>query len=153
MEIEVSGIDHIYLAVRDLAHSQRFYDPAMRVLGFRKAVRPLAGGDLHVHYFNRAFQISLRPASPDAPNHDPYAPGLHHLCLRVADHAAVDTIARELAACGIAATPPRLYPQYTDDYYATFFDDPDGLRLEVVNHLPSRQAAAANWADFPKIDA
>ena len=50
MVIEVSAIDHVYIAVRDLERSQRFYDRLMSLLDFRKVARPLAGGDLHVHY-------------------------------------------------------------------------------------------------------
>jgi hypothetical protein len=36
MSIEIIGIDHIYIAVSDLARSERVYDCIMRVLGFRK---------------------------------------------------------------------------------------------------------------------
>lgn len=37
---------------------------------------------------------------------------------------------------GIDATPARLFPEYAPDYTATFFSDPDGIRVEVIN-LPS----------------
>lgn len=141
----VSGIDHLYVTVSNLDRAQAYYDRAMRALGFKKRSRPLAGGDLHVHYFNRVLQFTLRPAHTGSTAHDPYAPGLHHVCFRVADRAAVDEIARALQAAGIHATPPREYPQYHDDYYATFFTDPDGIRLEIVNHLDMRKRIAAEW--------
>ena len=32
--------------------------------------------------------------------------------------------------------PPREYPEYVPGYYAVFFTDPDGLKLELV-HIPS----------------
>ena len=38
---------------------------------------------------------------------------------------------RRSAGLGIDASLPRLYPEYAADYYATFFPDPDGMRLEV----------------------
>lgn len=151
MEVEVTGIDHVYLTVEDLARSQRFYDAVMSVLGFRKVARPLAGGDFHVHYFNRVLQLSLRPARGDLRPHDAYSPGLHHLCFRVADRAAVDGAAGALRERGVPATEPRLYPEYHEDYYATFFSDPDGIRLEVVNHLQVRRETAAHWDRFPPI--
>lgn len=150
-EVEVTGLDHVYLAVRDLDASQRWYDRAMGALGFRKVARPLAGGDLHVHYFNRTLQITLRPARDLERGHDPYAPGLHHLCLRVSDAAAVDAAQGELERRGIDASVPRLYPEYDEDYYATFLTDPDGLRLEVVNHLAVRKETAERWDSFPLI--
>jgi catechol 2,3-dioxygenase-like lactoylglutathione lyase family enzyme len=152
VEIEVTGIDHVYVAVSDLERSQRFYDAVMATLGFRKVARPLAGGDLHVHYFNRVLQFTLRPATPDAQPHDPYSPGLHHFCFRVADPAAVDDVAGELVRRGIDATKPRVYPEYHEDYYATFFTDTDGIRLEVVNHMYVRRATVEHWDRFPRID-
>jgi hypothetical protein len=33
---------------------------------------------------------------------------------------------------------PRLFPQYRPDYYATFFLDPDGFRLEVATSRDAR---------------
>lgn len=151
-EIEITGLDHVYLAVRDLEASQRWYDRAMAVLGFRKVVRPLAGGDLHVHYFNRALQLTLRPARDRDRRHDPYTPGLHHLCLRVSDRAAVDEAFRGLEQRGVEATEPRLYPEYHRDYYALFLTDPDGIRLEVVNHLEVRKEIGERWDTFPPIE-
>jgi len=37
------------------------------------------------------------------------------------------------------ATEPRYYPEYAPDYYATFFEDPDGVRLEVMNFREIRR--------------
>jgi glyoxylase I family protein len=51
--------------------------------------------DSHLlHYYNRQFGYSLRPARESTPDHDPYAPGLHHFCFRVVDEAAVDRAAQ-----------------------------------------------------------
>jgi catechol 2,3-dioxygenase-like lactoylglutathione lyase family enzyme len=55
MALEVLGLDHIYIAVSDLARSTTFYDDVMQLLGFRKGTDPV-GGQPHFHYFNRAFQ-------------------------------------------------------------------------------------------------
>jgi glyoxylase I family protein len=144
---DVLGIDHVYFTVGDLAASARFYDRVLvDALGHVKAHAPI-GGDPHVHYVNRHFSIALRPARTRAA-HDSYAPGLHHFCFRVEDAAAVDRVARALAAAGIQASPPRLYPEYADDYYATFFTDPDGLRLEVTNFRAERRERLARWEAF-----
>lgn len=144
---DVLGIDHVYFSVRDLAASERFYDLVfVAALGHVKAHAPI-GGDPHVHYINRHFSIALRPARSGAA-HDSYAAGLHHFCLRVEDAAAVDRVARALVASGIAASPPRLYPEYAPDYYATFFADPDGLRLEVTNFRAERRERHASWESW-----
>jgi glyoxylase I family protein len=139
----VIGIDHVYLTVRDIVLSRRFYDGVMRVLGYRQ-VESTIGGDPHVHYYNRQFGFSLRPARSSTA-HDPYAPGLHHFCFRVIDEAAVDRACAELRALGIAATDPRLYPEYQPDYYATFFEDPDGIRLEITNFRQARRRRMYDW--------
>ena len=142
--VEVIGIDHIYLAVRELRRSEEFYDRVMGVLGYRKA-GSVIGGDPHVHYFNRQFGFSLRPAHAATPDHDPYAPGLHHFCFRVVDERAVDRAAKALRTAGIQTTQPRYYPEYAPDYYATFFDDPDGVRLEITNFRESRRRRMHDW--------
>jgi heme-degrading monooxygenase HmoA/catechol 2,3-dioxygenase-like lactoylglutathione lyase family enzyme len=142
--VEVIGIDHVYLTVRDLARSEAFYDRVMAVLGYRK-VRSTIGGDPHVHFYNRQFGFSLRPAHPGTPEHDPYAPGLHHFCFRVEDERAVDRAAAALEAIGVDVVAPRYYPEYSADYYATFFTDPDGVRLEITNFREIRRRRMFDW--------
>ena len=141
---ELLGIDHVYFSVSDLAASERFYDAVLvGALGHLKARAPI-GGDPHVHYVNRHFSVALRPARSRAA-HDSYAPGLHHFCFRVEDASAVDRVAKHLVASGVEASPPQLYPEYAPDYYATFFADPDGLRLEVTNFRAERRERHARW--------
>jgi catechol 2,3-dioxygenase-like lactoylglutathione lyase family enzyme len=144
MPIEVIGVDHVYIAVRDLRRSEEFYDSVMQVLGFRRNTEPL-DGEPHIHYFNRQFGFTLRPARQDTPEHNSYAPGLHHLCLRVLDEAAVDRGVRELRAVGIEVSDPRLYPEYSPGYYAAFFSDPDGVRLEICNFWERRRKRMLDW--------
>jgi catechol 2,3-dioxygenase-like lactoylglutathione lyase family enzyme len=141
---EVSGIDHIYITVSDIERSESFYDKVLlEVLGFRKNKFAL-GGDPHVQYYNRHFGYVLRPSrSPGG--HDSYAPGLHHFCLRVESRADVVAVANQLRAAGVKASAAELYPQYASDYWATFFDDPDGIRLEVTNYRQERRDRHDNW--------
>jgi catechol 2,3-dioxygenase-like lactoylglutathione lyase family enzyme len=140
MEAEVLGIDHIYISVRDLAASEKFYDAVLlRILGFRRNAFHLEG-DAHIQYFNRQFGFVIRPAREVMAAHDPGRPGLHHFCLRVEGEAEVDRVAAALRAAGIEASPPRYYLEYAADYYATFFRDPDGVRLEVTNFRAERRA-------------
>jgi len=144
--MDVIGLDHLYLTVSDLPRSERFYDAVMQRLGFRKGDKAVAG-EPHAHYFNRALQITLRPAHTQTP-HDPYAPGLHHVCLQVATPADVDAAAAALRALGVEASTPQHYPQYNPDYYATFFADPDGIRLELVCRTPYRDALVTHWEEL-----
>lgn len=143
---EVIGIDHIYLTVSDLGRSEAFYDRALvDVLGFRKNSFALEG-EPHVQYFNRHFGFVLRPAR-SAGGHDAYAPGLHHFCLRVDAVADVVAVAEQLRAAGIETSAAQCYPEYAPDYWATFFADPDGVRLEVTNYRQERRERHDRWAD------
>lgn len=141
---EVTGIDHIYIAVADLDRSETFYDRVfIQALGFRKNTFIL-GGDSHIQYFNRHFGYVLRPARSRSA-HDSYAPGLHHLCLRVDSVADVASVSARLRGLGIDASEAKLYPEYAADYWATFFTDPDGVRLEVTNYRQERRERHDNW--------
>lgn len=141
---EIIGIDHIYVAVSDLRRSESFYDRALRdALGFRKNSFTIAG-DPHIQYFNRHFGYVLRPART-ASAHDSYAPGLHHFCLRVDSADEVAEVAARLRELGIDATEARLYPEYAPDYVATFFNDPDGIQLEVTNYRQERRERHDRW--------
>lgn len=141
---DVIGIDHIYLAVSDLARAEAFYDIALtRVLGFRKNTFAIDGAP-HIQYYNRHFGFVLRPArNPQA--HDPYAPGLHHFCLRVDSEQDVRDAAAQLQAAGIAASDARHCPEYATDYWACFFTDPDGIRLEITNYRAERRQRHDAW--------
>lgn len=142
--VEVIGIDHIYVTVSDLDGSEQFYDRVMiQTLAFRKN-KFVLGGDPHIQYFNRHFGFVIRPSRASA-NADAYSPGLHHLCLRVDSVADVREVADRLRALGVSATEPRFYPEYASDYWATFFEDPDGIRLEVTNYRQERRERHDHW--------
>ena len=144
---EVIGIDHVYLTVSDLAVSEHFYDLVLaRVLQFRRNSFTL-GGDPHVQYYNRLFGYVIRPARC-ATAHDPYSAGLHHFCLRVDSIADVQSVAQQLREAGIDATPADLHPGYAPDYWATFFTDPDGVRLEVTNYRQERRDRHERWEEL-----
>ena len=143
--IEVIGIDHVYIAVSQLDRSEKYYDRVMALLGFKKNTFKNEG-DRHIQYYNRHFGFVLRPAHAKSA-HDPLAPGLHHFCFRVEDDATVDRVAKAFAGLGIQCSPPRLYPEHAPDYYATFFNDRDGIRLEITNYRQERRRRFDDWSN------
>ncbi len=141
---EIIGIDHIYISVSDLAKSEIFYDKVLTdALGFRKN-KFIIAGDAHLQYFNRHFGFVLRPVCVNT-KHDPYSPGLHHFCLRVDSAKDVHTVAEQLRSVGIAASEAKHFPDYASDYTATYFEDPDGIRLEVTNYRQERRDRHDHW--------
>jgi catechol 2,3-dioxygenase-like lactoylglutathione lyase family enzyme len=150
-DIAVTALDHLYVAVTDIERSEAFYDGVMRLLGFRKGTKPIAG-ERHLHYFNPVTQYSIRPARTGSRAHDSYAPGLHHVCFRVGTNAEVDAAAQGLRALGVPASAPGYYPEYAEDYYATFFRDPDGIRLEVVAQRRMRTLIRDHWNELTEFE-
>ena len=73
-----------------------------------------------------------RPAGDGPPpGHYRYDVGLHHLCVLAPSREAVDERARWLSERGAEIeSPPQEY-DYSPGYYAVFFFDPDGIKLEL----------------------
>lgn len=62
--------------------------------------------------------------------------GLCEVAFRAESRVQVDAIARDVPGFGgTILDPPREYPEYVPGYYAVFFADPDGVKLEAV-HIP-----------------
>lgn len=128
---------HIDLTVTDAAAAHRFYDAVLRFLGFVGGRSE--GGNLGGWMLPRTgFNIALQPAKPECAGtpHNRYAPGLHHLAFQAGSREDVDRMHELLLSLGATVLdPPGEY--YAGGYYAVFFADPDGLKLELV-HLPPR---------------
>ncbi len=85
----------------------------------------------------RIGSVGIRPAKGlDADRaHDRRTSGLHHLAWRANDPADVDALYAKLLAFGATILDaPADYPRSNEGrgYYAVFFADPDGLKLEYV---------------------
>jgi catechol 2,3-dioxygenase-like lactoylglutathione lyase family enzyme len=53
------------------------------------------------------------------------------------NRAQADSLARDIESLGgRILDPPHEYLQYIKGYYAAFFTDPDGIKLELA-HLPT----------------
>ena len=68
---------------------------------------------------------------------------LQHLAFAARSRAEVDSFLPWASSQGIRIlSGPRAYPEYGGDYYAVFFEGPEGLRLELV-HLTEPDVAAS----------
>ncbi|MCA8899465.1 MAG: VOC family protein [Hyphomonas sp.] len=132
-------VNHIDLTVRDPLASRDFYEAVLGFLGYRIVAVHERGIDFDLKTPEGAFtSIGIMKASgPGATQpHDRYSPGLHHLAWNAADRADVDAMYQLLLRIGATILdPPADYPRYGPGYYAVFFSDPDGLKLEYV-HWP-----------------
>ena len=53
-----------------------------------------------------------------------------------------------LRQTGVQISLARFYPEYADDYYATFFEDPDGIRFEIVARRRDRDLISNHWDEL-----
>lgn len=121
-------IHHIDITVTNLRVSTDFYDFFLSEAGFRRIgdveEGPLWAGD--------GLEVGLQ-ASKNGGRHDRYSPGLHHLAFWAGSREAVDALHAKLLKRGVEILDaPAFYEHYTAGYYALFFMDPDGIKLEYV---------------------
>ncbi|HEX7297396.1 MAG TPA: VOC family protein, partial [Solirubrobacteraceae bacterium] len=89
-----------------------------------------------VHYLSAAGGALGLRQSREAGAVDRYATGLHHLAFDAPSREVVDAVAEWLrAAEGAEIEGGPGERAYSPGYYAVFFFDPDGIKLEVV-HQP-----------------
>jgi catechol 2,3-dioxygenase-like lactoylglutathione lyase family enzyme len=135
----IVGLGHVDLVCRDLERSHAFYR-AVLGLGESAVFEGERGEAIHYLRFpaHGSGSLGLRQALEEQA-FELYAPGLHHLAIAVESRADVDAIhAAAVAAGATVLHEPRDWPQYRPDYYATFFLDPDGFRIEVATARDAR---------------
>lgn len=129
------SIHHLDLTVKDPWASRAFYAAVLGFMGYREAAEYPRGFDYDLATPGGFCSIGVMKA--EGPNagraHDRYSPGLHHVAWNAASRDDVDALHALLVEMGAPVLdPPADYPRYGDGYYAVFFADPDGLKLEYV---------------------
>lgn len=127
-------LHHLDLTVADPQASLPFYDLFLKHAGFRmtRCDENTVEWGLEGRRYP-SIGISRATGANAHRLHDRYAPGLHHFALAAASADAVDDLYDKLVAIGTEILdPPDAYPEYGEGYYAVFFADPDGLKLEYA---------------------
>jgi len=132
---------HVDLVVSSLERSLRFYRALLAPLGWTREREIVGEQGERVAYISveapGVAALGLREARSDAHPvpYDRYAVGVHHICFDAPSREVVDERAAWLVAEGVETEgQPREY-DYTPGYYAVFFRDPDGIKLEIL-HRP-----------------
>lgn len=131
------GVHHVDLVVSSVERSLPFYRELLGPLGWHR-VSEVEGerGETIFYLEGGACAIGLRDAQSTNGEHDRYRVGLHHLAFAASSRAAVDERADWLRASGVLLeSEPQEYT-YSPGYYAVFFADPSGNRLEVYVRPP-----------------
>ena len=132
----VVGIDHLVLSVGDLARSRAFYADVLGFLGFKLTYD--GGGFVGWSNGKTLFWIAEADAQGRKRKHRKGDIGFHHYAFELASRKAVDDLGAFLGKNGFdVADPPGSY-NGDDKYYAVFFNDPDGMRLEAMHYGAAR---------------
>ena len=129
------AIHHLDITVKDPWGSRAFYAAVLGFMGYREVADHDRGFDYDLATRDGFTSIGIMKASgPNAGReHDRYSPGLHHVAWNAASRKDVDDMHALLLKIGAAVLDaPADYPRYGEGYYAVFFADPDGLKLEYV---------------------
>jgi len=136
----VVGIDHLVLSVGDFARSKEFYRKLLGFLGFK----------LKYDYADMAgwsngktlFWIAAADGQGRKHKYRKGDIGFHHYAFEVASRNDVDALGAFLEAHGMTVVdPPGEY--YGRSYYAVYFTDPDGMKLEAMVYKPPAKTRRA----------
>jgi glyoxylase I family protein len=132
------GIDHIIVNANNYAAAKRFYSWLMPQIGYPNSTSydtPTA--EVTTGFFGTAGSVWIRPSDAEfrADKFHRHRVGLCEVAFAADSRAQIDKLAKEIPANGGKITDaPREY-DYVPGYYAVFFTDPDGIKLELV-HTP-----------------
>ena len=133
----VVGIDHLVLSVGDFDRSKEFYRKVLGFLGFK--LKHDGGGFSGWSNGKTLLWIAQADAPGRKHNYRKGEIGFHHYAFELASRKAVNELGAFLGAHGMPiADPPDSY-NGDDNYYAVFFTDPDGLRLEAMHYGKARK--------------
>lgn len=135
--IDINGIAHVQLSVRDFRASREFYYWLLHKT-FGMVIQ--YDSERSFYCIGGRTGLLITPADPDlsTAGFDQRRVGLHHLCFRLRSTADVDALHQALMERGDVpiVRAPEL-GSWAPGYYSVLFEDPDGVRLEA-NHVPGR---------------
>ena len=132
--MEKHGVDHFDLVVSDLERSLDFYRGLLEPLGYVRSSNIVGERGERVVYIGGpdVVPFSLREAQTPG-EYDRYRIGIHHVAFQAPSREVVDDRLHWARDHGAEIeNAPKEY-DYTEGYYAGFFYDPDGIKLEIVN--------------------
>ena len=124
---KVVGIDHISVRVSDYQKSKAFYGKLFDFLGFE--ISDEYPGT--IGWTNGKTRYWIAPAE-GRKTYSTGDVGLHHYAFELRNRKDVDALQAFLEEEGVKIVDPA--DEYYEDYYAVFFVDPDGIKLEGMKY-------------------
>jgi catechol 2,3-dioxygenase-like lactoylglutathione lyase family enzyme len=131
--VQVLRVDHLVIRVSDYQRSKNFYN---RLFGFFE-FEIISDFSDTVGWRNGATAFWIMSADAAATNRRLREGdvGLHHYAFELASRSDVDELEAFLKVNDIDITDPAA--EYYQDYYAVYFLDPDGIKLEGMTYGPA----------------
>jgi predicted enzyme related to lactoylglutathione lyase len=118
--------DHIDLRVKDRASAQKFYEKILPAIGFTYEKSDEEWGTFYAE--TKGVRTEFFGFTEDKK----HQPNETRIAFWADTREEVDQIAKVVRnAGGHNLEGPQVWPEYTAGYYALFFEDPDGNKLEV----------------------
>lgn len=133
--IDVNGIAHIQLTVKDLERSTPFYEKLLHAMGMKTLIQ----SPEYFYCIGARTGLAISPADPEHRDDgfQQRRPGLHHICFRARDRESVDGLHELAVELGAHIVHPPQEDGFAPGYYSVLFEDPDGIRIEAV-HVPGK---------------
>src|SRR6476620_4900208 len=128
--VRVVGIDQLVSRVSDYQRSKDFYGRLIGCRGFEISDEY----DDAIGWTNGKTRFWIGPADAKGrkQKHREGNIGFHHYAFQLRNRKDVDALQKFLVETGATIVDPA--GEYYDDYYAVFFRDPDGLKLEGMKY-------------------
>lgn len=135
----LGAINHVAISVVDLKKSDDFWSPIMDFLGYEKTEQ---FDELSIwESKTTGSAINFWKAKEDG-EYKRYAPGLHHLAFNASSKEDVDSLYALLQKLDVEILDaPATYNDYEPGYYAVFFKDVNGFKIELA-YTPSIAGSA-----------
>lgn len=130
---------HVGLNVSDLDRSKKFYQ---EVFGFEVMGESREDGRRFV-FLSQGQKLVLTLWQQSAGRFEKQRPGLHHLSFQVGTIAQVQAAERKLRAMNVPLLHDGIVPHGEGTHSGgVFFEDPDGIRLEIYSPTGAADYAA-----------
>ena len=132
--IDLNGIAHIQLTVRDVERSRPFYFRLLHEL-FGMVIQYDEPGTFYCIGGRTGVLIRAATVEHRDTAFDQWRIGLHHFCFRLRSREDIDILHQALSDIGAAIVRAPESGPWAPGYYSVLFEDPDGIRLEA-NYVP-----------------
>tara|TARA_B100000686_G_C16050892_1_gene599884 strand:- start:102 stop:554 length:453 start_codon:yes stop_codon:yes gene_type:complete len=133
--LDINGIAHIALSVKDLNQSKPFYKELLPFLGLKL----IHDGEESCYHVGSRTGILIQQINTQD-NSNSFSQnniGLHHLCFRARSKEDINKLANKLLSMEAYIVRGPIEGPWAPGYYYILFEDPDGIRLEV-NFVPGQ---------------